>query len=76
MKNGEHLRMTAVRMIDGHGAKSAPLPTLRFYIFCEGKVSFCRLPPTQLGYGIASPGTIGQKRIGCSLLKRFFHFAS
>jgi hypothetical protein len=32
--------------------------------------------PTQLGYGIASPGTIGQKRIGFSLLRRSCHFAS
>src|ERR1051325_6311536 len=32
------------------------------YVFCEG--SFWKFPPTQLGYGIASPGTIGQNRIG------------
>jgi hypothetical protein len=32
--------------------------------------------PTQLGYGIASPGTIGQNWIGFSLLRRSRHFAS
>ena len=53
------------------------LPTqLGFYVFCEGKVSFWKPLPTQLGYGIASPGTIGQNWIGFSLLKRSFHFAS